>query len=162
MLTKIFRLFLVVADSILKNMDPSVHPCDDFYQFACGKFLKETQIPEDKTSITTFSAISDVLLDQLKSIMTGPVTNSDIKPFKLAKYLYKACMDKSKFFIAETETTWLVSLPVTMYIFCFRQNRRIRSRTSKNDVKKIGRMAGIGAELGRGLVLVERECLQIS
>lgn len=84
------------ANSVLKNMDPSVPPCDDFYQFACGNFLKETQIPEDKTSITTFSAIGDLLLDQLKMIVTEPVSETDIKPYKLAKHLYKACMDRNK------------------------------------------------------------------
>lgn len=78
-------------------MDRSVNPCDDFYQFACGKFLKETQIPEDKTSVTTFSDISDTLLDQLKNIITKPPSDTDIKPFKMAKYLYKACMDKSEY-----------------------------------------------------------------
>ena len=76
-------------------MDTSVDPCDDFYEFACGKFLKETQIPEDKTSITTFSVISDILMDQLKMIVTEPMSDTDIKPYKLAKNLYKACMDRS-------------------------------------------------------------------
>jgi predicted metalloendopeptidase len=89
--------FWISANSVIRNMDSSVHPCDDFYQFACGRFLKETQIPEDKTSVTTFSIIGDLLLDQLKVIVTEPVQETDIKPYKLAKYLYKACMDKSKY-----------------------------------------------------------------
>lgn len=77
-------------------MDPTVNPCDDFYMFACGKFLKETQIPEDKSTVTSFSTISDTLLDQLKMIVTGSVSDYDIRPFKMAKQLYKSCMDKSK------------------------------------------------------------------
>ncbi|XP_065215808.1 neprilysin-2 isoform X2 [Planococcus citri] len=84
------------ASAILKNMDTTVDPCDDFYQFACGKFLKETQVPEDKTSVTTFSVISDLLMDQLKMIITEPISDYDIKPYKLAKNLYKACMDRNK------------------------------------------------------------------
>lgn len=77
-------------------MDQSVNPCDDFYLFACGKFLKETQIPEDKSTVTSFSEISDTLMDQLKMIVTEPESDYDIRPFKMAKQLYKSCMDKSK------------------------------------------------------------------
>lgn len=31
-------------------MDRSVSPCDDFYSFSCGGWLKENPIPEDSSS----------------------------------------------------------------------------------------------------------------
>lgn len=99
------------ADAVLKNMNPSVDPCDDFYEFACGRFLKETQIPEDKTSITTFSNIGDMLMDQLKLIVTDPVAETDIKPYKLAKYMYKACMDRSEYRLPLWHRCSAASLP---------------------------------------------------
>jgi len=77
-------------------MDESVEPCDDFYSFACGKFVKETVIPEDKTSLTAFSVLSDKLQEQLRLVIEEPIKSSDAKPFQLAKHLYNACMNKSK------------------------------------------------------------------
>lgn len=80
---------------ILENMDPNVDPCDNFYEFACGKFVRETVIPDDKTAFTTFSQISDKLKEQLRTIIEEPTTPKEAYPFTLAKNLYKACMNKS-------------------------------------------------------------------
>ena len=54
------------ASQILQNMDNSVDPCDDFYQFACGGFIKKTTIPEDRTRMSSFSVLSDELLSQVR------------------------------------------------------------------------------------------------
>uniref|UniRef100_A0AAQ5X4Y5 Phosphate regulating endopeptidase homolog, X-linked n=1 Tax=Amphiprion ocellaris TaxID=80972 RepID=A0AAQ5X4Y5_AMPOC len=38
------------AGSILSKMDRDVDPCQDFYTFSCGGWLKENPIPEDSSS----------------------------------------------------------------------------------------------------------------
>lgn len=85
------------ASQFLQNMNPKVEPCDDFYEFACGNFLKNTNIPDDKTSVTMFSVINDQLQEQLRTMIEEPIMENEPKPFVLAKKLYKACMNKCKF-----------------------------------------------------------------
>lgn len=77
-------------------MNPDVEPCDDFYKFACGGFLDTTIIPDDKTTVNTFSLIVDDLEEQLRSSIEQESLPNEPKPFKLAKDFYKACMNKSK------------------------------------------------------------------
>ncbi|KAK9304003.1 hypothetical protein QLX08_004498 [Tetragonisca angustula] len=86
---------IYTASRLLKNMDPEVEPCDDFYDFACGGFLKSTIIPDDKTSVNTFTEISDELQNQLRTSIEEKSTPDEPKPFRLAKNLYKACMNKT-------------------------------------------------------------------
>lgn len=77
-------------------MDPDVEPCDDFYKFACGGFLKSTVIPDDKTSVNTFSVISDNLQQQLRTSIEEKSPSNEPRPFTLAKIFYKSCMNNSK------------------------------------------------------------------
>jgi len=36
-----------VANDILASVDETVEPCEQFYEFACGTWLKNTRIPDD-------------------------------------------------------------------------------------------------------------------
>ncbi|CAH1111368.1 unnamed protein product [Psylliodes chrysocephalus] len=83
------------ASRVLEYMDETVDPCDDFYQFTCGNFIKTTNIPDDKSSVTSFSIINDMLMEQLRTMIEEPVQENEPKPFKLTKKLYKACMNKT-------------------------------------------------------------------
>ena len=43
----------------LQNIDTAFRPQDDFYGYVNGKWLKRTQIPEDKSEISSFSRLDD-------------------------------------------------------------------------------------------------------
>lgn len=84
------------ASKVLDAMDSSVEPCDDFYHFACGKFVKNTNIPDEKVSVNTFSVIGDLLQEQLRTLVSEETRDDEAKPFRLAKDFFKACMNKSE------------------------------------------------------------------
>ncbi|XP_047040451.1 neprilysin-2 isoform X1 [Helicoverpa zea] len=83
------------ASKLLLNMDDKVDPCDDFYDFACGSFMKNTRIPDDKTSVNTFSIITDQLQEQIRALLDEPIIENEPRPFALAKTLYQACMNRT-------------------------------------------------------------------
>ncbi|XP_014207872.1 neprilysin-2-like [Copidosoma floridanum] len=83
------------ASSILRNMDPTVKPCDDFYKFACGGFLRDTMIPDDRSEIDVYSMISDKLQKQLRASIEEESKPEDPRPLRLLKTYYQNCMNKT-------------------------------------------------------------------
>lgn len=87
----------VSAASVLANMDKSVSPCNDFYDFACGKFTRDARVDDDKTSRTTYSAVNDMLTDKVRRILEDDGGGG--KPPRhsaLARQLYRMCADERK------------------------------------------------------------------
>ena len=44
----------------IENMDPSVKPGDNFYEYANGDWIKRTEIPPDRSRIGVFSTLDDL------------------------------------------------------------------------------------------------------
>uniref|UniRef100_A0A452SNU8 Membrane metalloendopeptidase like 1 n=1 Tax=Ursus americanus TaxID=9643 RepID=A0A452SNU8_URSAM len=85
---------VIAAARILQNMDPSREPCDDFYQYACGGWLRRHVIPETNSRYSVF----DILRDELEVILKGVLENSTAKDrpaVRKAKMLYRSCMNES-------------------------------------------------------------------
>lgn len=79
---------------MLSKIDDTVGICDDFFQFACGRY--EPEISNHKTKIDELSLIQDTLQERLNEIMSADIIPSEIEPFKKVKTFYQNCMDKGE------------------------------------------------------------------
>jgi putative endopeptidase len=78
-------------------LDRSVEPCKDFYQFACGGWLKKTEIPADEATWTrSFSEINKRNELAVKGILedAAQAKNPDPTTKKIGDF-YNACMDEA-------------------------------------------------------------------
>lgn len=75
-------------------MNKDANPCTNFFAYACGGFVKNTQIPADETEVTPFSILRNKVSLQLKTLFEEPTVLNEPKPFKLAKTLYNSCMNE--------------------------------------------------------------------
>ncbi|XP_026645836.1 membrane metallo-endopeptidase-like 1 isoform X1 [Microtus ochrogaster] len=85
---------VIAAARILQNMDNSQEPCDNFYQYACGGWLRRHVIPETNSRYSVF----DILRDELEVILKGVLEDSSLKDrpaVEKAKTLYRSCMNES-------------------------------------------------------------------
>jgi putative endopeptidase len=77
-------------------MDKTANPCDDFYQYACGNWIKNTEIPSDKAGWSrSFSTIDLNNQEMLHKILEDASTAKSADPVvKKIGAFYGACMDE--------------------------------------------------------------------
>jgi putative endopeptidase len=64
----------------LADMDKSINPADDFYQFANGTWLKNTTIPAQESRWGSFNELADRNNDNLKKILEECANDKTAKP----------------------------------------------------------------------------------
>jgi endothelin-converting enzyme/putative endopeptidase len=106
-LSALFVLALVVASTAFGQqndmagfsptfLDESVSPCQDFYQYACGGWMKTHPIPPDYSAWDRYYQLEDQNQAQVRQILENaaadPKVSGDEK--RIGEY-YSACMDEA-------------------------------------------------------------------
>src|ERR1700687_6035973 len=78
------------------NIDKTADPCVDFYQYACGNWMKNSEIPADRSSWQSFSELDERNLDIERGILEKAAAGGagrDAIDQKIGD-LYSSCMDE--------------------------------------------------------------------
>src|SRR5437879_2421692 len=80
----------------IDNIDKAADPCVDFYQYACGNWLKQTEIPADQTEWVSFVELYERNLVTERDILEKASANDPSRSAidqKIGDY-YNSCMDE--------------------------------------------------------------------
>src|ERR1700733_13086252 len=80
----------------IDNIDKTLDPCVDFYQYACGNWLKTAEIPPDQSSWVSFVELDERNLVTLHDILDKASVNNPSRTAVEQKIgdFYESCMDE--------------------------------------------------------------------
>ncbi|KAK0143922.1 Metalloendopeptidase PEX [Merluccius polli] len=77
-------------------MDHEVDPCEDFYGFGCGGWLRDHPVPETSNSYGIYSWLRQHVNNKLKELLKAPSPPGELEAVTKAKVLYRSCINETQ------------------------------------------------------------------
>ena len=69
--------------NILDNINENINPCDDFYNYATGNWIKNNPQPDEYPTWNVFTKIEEDNIDRIRDIITSSKTDSSVINHKI-------------------------------------------------------------------------------
>lgn len=79
---------------ILNHIDKNMEPCNDFYRFACGSFVLNTNL-DTHGSRSVQDNMEDEIQSQIKALLESELKEGNFPAYNVAKKFYRSCMNES-------------------------------------------------------------------
>ncbi|XP_035214902.1 membrane metallo-endopeptidase-like 1, partial [Stegodyphus dumicola] len=87
------------AEEILSYLNENVSPCDDFYEFACGGWLKKHK----EEPVSVYSELENHIQVSLKNMLEENITRKNPDFVRKIKGIYRSCMDADRLSIGSEQ-----------------------------------------------------------
>lgn len=84
------------ASRILKALNKDVDPCTDFYEFACGGWIKQNPVPDWATSWDQLARLREQLVMDLRELLEAKSDEGLPESVIKAKSLYRTCVNTGR------------------------------------------------------------------
>ncbi|KAK7449695.1 hypothetical protein VKT23_013168 [Stygiomarasmius scandens] len=93
---------VMLSSSILSSLDTSQDPCENFYEYTSGGWLREHPLPSDKGSFGNFEALAQQNEQTIQRILESPsstssfTTSYDEQILAKLRGFYSSCVNETK------------------------------------------------------------------
>ncbi|VVC91133.1 unnamed protein product [Leptidea sinapis] len=87
---------VTTSSRVLSALNKDISPCTDFYEFACGGWIKKNPVPEWATSWDQLAKLREQLTVDLRDLLEAGDEPNSPKSVLKAKALYRTCVDTEK------------------------------------------------------------------
>lgn len=83
-----------VGQFLKENLKTQVDPCEDFYNFACGKYGEENVLPGDRYYFDVYEKIHDKARDTIYEHLSMENAANEIRPIKFIRQVFIKATDE--------------------------------------------------------------------
>uniref|UniRef100_A0A0R3RL50 Neprilysin n=1 Tax=Elaeophora elaphi TaxID=1147741 RepID=A0A0R3RL50_9BILA len=87
--------YIKAAYYLLSSMNQSVNPCDDFFEYACGRWISEHPIPSDLSTYEVSTSVREKVARKMQELYDSKQSTNS-KAMDAVKTIYQTCMNTDR------------------------------------------------------------------